>query len=138
VLVATLNGVINPQGMFVTPNGWLYVANTGANNILVFKKGGLNPIETLQDPNQYPVDVTVDSNGTVYASNIFDVFGNPGSVTVWRNGSTTPTAHYKIPRHILMCESFPLTVTGKVQKYKLREQAVTQLGRRGAGAATPA
>ncbi len=47
-------------------------------------------------------------------------------------------AHYKIPRHILICESFPLTVTGKVQKYKLREQAMSELGRRRAGAATPA
>ncbi len=46
-------------------------------------------------------------------------------------------AHYKIPRHILICEAFPLTITGKVQKYKLREQAMSQLGR-GAGAATPA
>src|SRR4029077_6219095 len=27
------NGVVNPQGMFVTPNNWVYVANTGANNV---------------------------------------------------------------------------------------------------------
>ena len=37
-------------------------------------------------------------------------------------------AHYKVPRHVIVCETFPLTVTGKVQKFKLREQAIEQLG----------
>lgn len=37
-------------------------------------------------------------------------------------------AHYKIPRHVIGIESFPMTVTGKVQKYKLRELAVKMLG----------
>ena len=36
-------------------------------------------------------------------------------------------AHFKVPRHVIVCESFPLTVTGKVQKYKLREQAIAAL-----------
>jgi fatty-acyl-CoA synthase len=29
---------------------------------------------------------------------------------------------------VLAVEAFPMTVTGKIQKYKLREQAVEQLG----------
>jgi fatty-acyl-CoA synthase len=37
-------------------------------------------------------------------------------------------AHYKIPRHVTVCAEFPMTVTGKIQKYKLREQAIEQLG----------
>ncbi len=36
-------------------------------------------------------------------------------------------AHYKVPRHVIVCETFPMTVTGKIQKYKLRDQAVAQL-----------
>ena len=32
-------------------------------------------------------------------------------------------AHYKIPRYVQFVEQFPMTVTGKVQKYLLREQA---------------
>ncbi|MEA2530377.1 MAG: fatty-acyl-CoA synthase [Thermomicrobiales bacterium] len=36
-------------------------------------------------------------------------------------------AHYKIPRHWRFVESFPMTVTGKIQKYKMREQAVAEL-----------
>jgi fatty-acyl-CoA synthase len=37
-------------------------------------------------------------------------------------------AHYKIPRYVLPVEEFPMTVTGKIQKFKLREQAIEQLG----------
>lgn len=31
-------------------------------------------------------------------------------------------AHYKVPRYVCFVESFPMTVTGKVQKFMLREQ----------------
>jgi fatty-acyl-CoA synthase len=37
-------------------------------------------------------------------------------------------AHYKVPRLIRFVEGFPTTVTGKVQKYKIREQAILDLG----------
>ncbi len=33
-------------------------------------------------------------------------------------------ARYKIPKHVFIVDSFPLTASGKIQKYKLREQAV--------------
>ena len=33
-------------------------------------------------------------------------------------------AHYKIPRYVMPVQEFPMTVTGKVQKFKLREQAI--------------
>jgi len=95
-----VNGVINPQGMWVTPNGDLYVANTGANNVLVFKKGHLNPYRTLADPNQYPVDVTVDTDGTVYASNIFDTGIVAGSVSKYAPGANSPTATYAVPNNL--------------------------------------
>ncbi len=37
-------------------------------------------------------------------------------------------ASYKIPRHWKFVDSFPMTVTGKVQKFKMREAAVEELG----------
>ncbi|MCA1647036.1 MAG: AMP-binding protein [Chloroflexi bacterium] len=37
-------------------------------------------------------------------------------------------ATYKIPRYWKFVDGFPMTVTGKVQKYKMRETAVAQLG----------
>ena len=37
-------------------------------------------------------------------------------------------AHYKVPHYVRFVDEFPMTVTGKVQKYKLREQAIEDLG----------
>jgi fatty-acyl-CoA synthase len=38
-------------------------------------------------------------------------------------------SHYKIPRHIRFVESFPSTVTGKVQKFAMREAMVEEFTR---------
>jgi fatty-acyl-CoA synthase len=43
-------------------------------------------------------------------------------------------AHFKIPRYIRFVDSFPMTVTGKVQKFKMRETAIEELGLRDAAA----
>ena len=37
-------------------------------------------------------------------------------------------AHYKIPRHIKFTDAFPMTVTGKIQKFLMREQTIRELG----------
>jgi fatty-acyl-CoA synthase len=37
-------------------------------------------------------------------------------------------AHYKVPRYVRFVDSFPLTVTGKVQKYLIRESLRAELG----------
>ncbi len=37
-------------------------------------------------------------------------------------------AHYKIPRYIKFVDGFPMTVTGKIQKYKMREESIKELG----------
>ncbi|MFC3285141.1 AMP-binding protein [Litchfieldella rifensis] len=37
-------------------------------------------------------------------------------------------AHYKIPRYVKFVDAFPMTVTGKVQKFKMREEATHELG----------
>jgi fatty-acyl-CoA synthase len=47
-------------------------------------------------------------------------------------------AHYKIPRYVKLVDSFPMTVTGKVQKYKMREAAIEELALAGAAAAATA
>ena len=36
-------------------------------------------------------------------------------------------AHYKVPRYIRFVEAFPMTVTGKIQKFKIRETMMQQL-----------
>lgn len=37
-------------------------------------------------------------------------------------------AHYKVPRYIRFVDSFPMTVTGKIQKYQIREIMTRELG----------
>lgn len=37
-------------------------------------------------------------------------------------------AHYKVPRYIRFVTSFPMTVTGKIQKFKIRDEMKDQLG----------
>jgi fatty-acyl-CoA synthase len=37
-------------------------------------------------------------------------------------------AHYKVPRYIQFVDAFPQTVTGKIQKFKIREQMKAELG----------
>ena len=36
-------------------------------------------------------------------------------------------AHYKIPRHVRFVEDFPMTVTGKMQKYLMRATMADEL-----------
>jgi len=40
---------------------------------------------------------------------------------------TGKIAHYKIPRYVRFTAEFPMTITGKVQKFKMREVSVTEL-----------
>jgi fatty-acyl-CoA synthase len=47
-------------------------------------------------------------------------------------------AHYKIPRYVKFVDSFPMTVTGKVQKFKMRESAIEELGLKQAAAMSTA
>ena len=37
-------------------------------------------------------------------------------------------AHYKVPRYIKFTDSFPMTITGKIQKFKMRETSIAELG----------
>jgi len=37
-------------------------------------------------------------------------------------------AHYKVPRYIRFVQNFPMTVTGKIQKFKIRDEMKQQLG----------
>jgi fatty-acyl-CoA synthase len=36
-------------------------------------------------------------------------------------------AHYKIPRYVLLVDEFPMTVTGKIRKVQMREEAAARL-----------
>ena len=37
-------------------------------------------------------------------------------------------ARYKIPRYVFLVDEYPMTASGKIQKFRLREMAVRELG----------
>jgi fatty-acyl-CoA synthase len=43
-------------------------------------------------------------------------------------------AHFKVPRYVIFTDEFPMTVTGKVQKFKMRETSIERLGLQAAAA----
>jgi fatty-acyl-CoA synthase len=59
----------------------------------------------------------------------FVVERTPGTIDaeVVREFCHGKIAHYKIPRYVMLVEEFPMTVTGKIQKFKLRDQAIEWL-----------
>jgi fatty-acyl-CoA synthase len=51
-----------------------------------------------------------------------------------RDFCRTRLAHFKTPRYVKFADAFPMTVTGKIQKYKIRQQAIEALGLQDAAA----
>ena len=47
-------------------------------------------------------------------------------------------AHFKIPRYLRYTSEFPMTVTGKIQKFKMRKTSITELGLEDAASTTTA
>jgi fatty-acyl-CoA synthase len=45
-----------------------------------------------------------------------------------REFATGKLAHYKIPRYVMVVDEFPMTVTGKIRKVEMREEAARRLG----------
>ena len=37
-------------------------------------------------------------------------------------------AHYKVPRYVMFVDEFPMTITGKIQKYVMRQKSIEHLG----------
>jgi len=60
----------------------------------------------------------------------FVVMRRGGSLTedAVREYCRSRLAHYKVPRYVVFTDGFPMTVTGKVQKFKMREDAIVRLG----------
>jgi fatty-acyl-CoA synthase len=54
--------------------------------------------------------------------------GQTLTLEAMRQYCTGKIAHYKIPRYLRITDEFPMTVTGKVQKFRMREISVAELG----------
>jgi fatty-acyl-CoA synthase len=53
--------------------------------------------------------------------------GSALTVQELRTFCTGKLAHYKVPRHLRITDEFPMTVTGKVQKFKMRQTSIEEL-----------
>jgi fatty-acyl-CoA synthase len=54
--------------------------------------------------------------------------GESATVEEIRDYCRGQIAHFKIPRYVKFVAEFPMTVTGKIQKYKMRELMIEELG----------
>lgn len=96
------DSVHGPQGLFVDRRGDLYVANTIGQNVLVFHRGSIHAYRVLNDANEWPASVAVDTVGTVYVGNIHNETGGPGSIAVYPPGVDEPARKLTFPNFKIM------------------------------------
>ncbi len=88
-MCGSITGLSNPQGLTVDAKGDLYVANTGASNVLEYAPPYTgSPIKTIADPNFYPTDVAL-CKGYIAVTNIESTSGGAGNVAIVRNGKVS-------------------------------------------------
>ncbi len=132
----------------IDPDGWMHTGDlatmdeAGYINIVgrikdLIIRGGENiyPREVEEFLYSHPdvIDVQVigvpdDRYGEELMAWVITRGDAPLDVNAVREFCTGRIAHYKIPRYVKVVDTFPMTVTGKVQKFKMREQAIGELG----------
>jgi DNA-binding beta-propeller fold protein YncE len=90
--IGQIGKLTHPQGLFVDANEQLWVSNTGARTVLMYKRGATKPSLLLNDPREYPVDVAVHTDGTVFVANTVTAGFKAGDVVVYAAGAKNPTS----------------------------------------------
>ncbi len=54
--------------------------------------------------------------------------GETATVDEIREFCRDEIAHYKIPKHVRFVKEFPMTVTGKIQKFEMRKAMIEESG----------
>jgi hypothetical protein len=103
-LVGTIRGLDGPEQMAVDRSGDLYIANTFANQVIVFRPGDAKPFKILKDKLLSPSGVALDSKGTLYVTNN----SNYSTVVEFIRGQTTAT---------LLTTAIPDPVSAAVDRY---------------------
>jgi hypothetical protein len=91
-LVGVLSGFDLADGECVDKAGNVFIADTGASDVVEYAHGGTNPINTLTDPGHEPFSCAIDAATGNLAVTNFD----GGSVAIYSNGAGTPTI-YSLP-----------------------------------------
>ena len=132
----------------IDPNGWMHTGDTA----IMDGDGYVNIVGRIKDmivrggENVYPREIeeylmTHDSIEAVQVTGVPDpkygeeiiawvslVGGAEMSENDVKEYCKVKIAHYKVPRYIRFSADFPMTVTGKVQKFKMREISIKELG----------
>jgi fatty-acyl-CoA synthase len=131
----------------IDKNGWLYSGDLGTMDADGYVRitGRLKEMIIRGGENIYPGEIEefIYSHPKVAVVAIFGVpdeyYGE--EVMAWiklRTGETATDqeiqgfckdglAHFKVPRYIWFVEEFPMTVTGKLQKFRMREIAIEKM-----------
>tara|TARA_B110000438_G_scaffold15225_1_gene14480 strand:- start:374 stop:2068 length:1695 start_codon:yes stop_codon:yes gene_type:complete len=139
----------NPEAtaMAIDSYGWMHTGDTA----IMDKDGYVNVVGRIKDmivrggENVYPREIeeylmTHDNIAAVQVTGVPDPkYGE--EIIAWveltdgcqmsedevKEFCKGKIAHYKVPRYIRFSDDFPMTVTGKVQKYKMREISTKEL-----------
>jgi fatty-acyl-CoA synthase len=114
----------------IDPDG--YVNIVGRSKDLIIRGGeNIYPREVEEFLYTHPGIIDVQVVGVPdarYGEEIaaFVIARAPGTIDheAVREFCHTRIAHYKIPRYVIPVDEFPMTITGKIQKFKLRDQAI--------------
>jgi fatty-acyl-CoA synthase len=128
--------------------GWMHTGDMG----VIDEEGFCNIVGRIKDmvirggENIYPREIEefLYSHPGVEAVQIFGVpdpkYGEELCAWIKRRAGATVDeegirsyckariAHYKVPRYVMFVDDFPMTVTGKAQKYLMRKQVMEKLG----------
>lgn len=89
--VATLTGFNEPQGACADTSANVFIANTGDFNILKYKGGATSPMQTLDDPDGYPVGCSFDPrSGDLAVTNIINDSYGQGNIVIYAGATGTP------------------------------------------------
>jgi len=92
-MAGRLTGFSKPSGLCVDKSGDVYVANTGAKNLLVYAHGGTKPIAKLDDGNEAPISCSIDpSTGNLAVSGTSNSLGE-GSIAIFKGARGAPAFH---------------------------------------------
>jgi len=129
-------------------NKWIHTGDLGSFDAegFVHIEGRLKDMVIRGGENVYPREIEEFFHlhpkiADVYVIGVPDlIYGEELMVRIKLNPGITMTeeevreyctgriARYKIPRYIAFVDDFPMSVSGKIQKFKMRDQAIIELG----------
>jgi hypothetical protein len=97
--ITELNGIDGADGIWISKQGNLYVANNNAVNVVEYTPGATSPTCTYSTGLIDPINVTTDDHENVYVVDYNPVYYNNGFIDEYSHCSNTITTHYLVSGH---------------------------------------